>query len=69
MLVDVPGHARLLREEIFGPVAPVVSFSSEDEALGAANDTEFGLVAYAYTREPGAGPFGSSRRWRRAWSA
>ncbi|HEY2301396.1 MAG TPA: NAD-dependent succinate-semialdehyde dehydrogenase [Acidimicrobiales bacterium] len=51
VLVDVPADARLLREEIFGPVAPVVSFSSEDEALAAANDTEFGLVAYAYTRD------------------
>ena len=50
VLVDVPAHARLLREEIFGPVAPVVSFGTDDEALDAANDTEFGLVAYAYTQ-------------------
>jgi succinate-semialdehyde dehydrogenase/glutarate-semialdehyde dehydrogenase len=51
VLVDVPADARLLREEIFGPVAPIVSFSSDDEALDAANDTEFGLVAYAYTQD------------------
>ncbi len=51
VLVDVPGDARLLREEIFGPVAPIVSFETEEEALAAANDTEYGLVAYLYTRD------------------
>jgi succinate-semialdehyde dehydrogenase / glutarate-semialdehyde dehydrogenase len=51
VLVDVPDDARLLREEIFGPVAPVKGFRSDDEAIAAANDTEFGLVAYAYTRD------------------
>ena len=45
----MPGDARLLREEIFGPVAPVTTFASDDEAVAAANDTEFGLVAYMYT--------------------
>jgi succinate-semialdehyde dehydrogenase/glutarate-semialdehyde dehydrogenase len=49
VLGDVPDDARLLREEIFGPVAPVKAFGSEEEAIAAANDTEFGLVAYAYT--------------------
>jgi succinate-semialdehyde dehydrogenase/glutarate-semialdehyde dehydrogenase len=49
VLADVPDDARLLREEIFGPVAPVKGFASEDEAIAAANDTEFGLVAYLYT--------------------
>jgi succinate-semialdehyde dehydrogenase/glutarate-semialdehyde dehydrogenase len=49
VLADVPDDARLLREEIFGPVAPVKAFSSEEEAIAAANDTEFGLVAYVYT--------------------
>jgi len=39
----------LLHEEVFGPVAPVVAFSSDDEAIAAANDTEYGLVAYAFT--------------------
>ncbi len=51
VLADVPRGARLLREEIFGPVAPVASFSTEEEALAAANGTEFGLVAYVYTRD------------------
>src|SRR5450631_2382729 len=51
VLADVPPSARLLSEEIFGPVAPVMSFSSEDEAIAAANRTEYGLVAYVYTRD------------------
>jgi succinate-semialdehyde dehydrogenase/glutarate-semialdehyde dehydrogenase len=49
VLVDVPDDARLLKEEIFGPVAPVKGFRSEQEAIQAANDTEYGLVAYLYT--------------------
>jgi succinate-semialdehyde dehydrogenase / glutarate-semialdehyde dehydrogenase len=49
VLSDVPPEARLLREEIFGPVAPVVSFTSDDEAIAQANGTEFGLVAFVYT--------------------
>jgi succinate-semialdehyde dehydrogenase/glutarate-semialdehyde dehydrogenase len=51
VLTDVPDDARLLKEEIFGPVAPVKAFASDDEAIAAANDTEFGLVAYAFTRD------------------
>jgi len=51
VLGDVPSDARLLDEEIFGPVAPVRGFASEDEAIGAANNTEYGLVAYLYTRD------------------
>jgi succinate-semialdehyde dehydrogenase / glutarate-semialdehyde dehydrogenase len=51
VLADVPDDARLLREEIFGPVAPVATFTSEEEALAAANRTEYGLVAYVYTRD------------------
>ncbi|MGH2943814.1 MAG: NAD-dependent succinate-semialdehyde dehydrogenase, partial [Solirubrobacteraceae bacterium] len=51
VLVDVPADARLLEEEIFGPVAPITTFASEDEAIAAANDTEFGLVAYLYTAD------------------
>ena len=47
----VPQDARLLQEEIFGPVAPVTTFATDDEAVAAANDTEFGLVAYVYTRD------------------
>ncbi len=51
VLSDVPDDARLLKEEIFGPVAPVKGFSDEDEAVNWANDTEFGLVAYVYTND------------------
>ncbi len=51
VLGDVPDSARLLKEEIFGPVAPVKSFESEEEAVAAANDTEYGLVAYVFTRD------------------
>ena len=43
--------ARLLKEEIFGPVAPVIGFDDEDAAIAAANDTEYGLVAYVYTND------------------
>ncbi len=51
VLSEVPDDARLLGEEIFGPVAPVAAFSTDDEAIEAANRTEFGLVAYVYTRD------------------
>jgi succinate-semialdehyde dehydrogenase/glutarate-semialdehyde dehydrogenase len=51
VLTDVPTGARLLREEIFGPVAPVRAFATEEEALAQANDTQFGLVAYLYTAD------------------
>ncbi|MEJ7892003.1 MAG: NAD-dependent succinate-semialdehyde dehydrogenase [Solirubrobacteraceae bacterium] len=51
VLSRVPDDARMLKEEIFGPVAPVATFGSEDEAIAAANDTEYGLVAYVYTRD------------------
>ena len=51
VLGDVPDDAKLLREEIFGPVAPVKSFADEEEAVRWANDTEYGLVAYVYTRD------------------
>jgi len=51
VLGGVTGDARLLKEEIFGPVAPVISFDEEDAAIAAANDTEYGLVAYVYTRD------------------
>jgi succinate-semialdehyde dehydrogenase/glutarate-semialdehyde dehydrogenase len=51
VLVDVPADADLLAEEIFGPVAPIVAFDTEDEAVALANATEYGLVAYVYTRD------------------
>ncbi len=49
VLAEVPADAELLREEIFGPVAPVTTFASDDEAIEAANATEYGLVAYMFT--------------------
>jgi succinate-semialdehyde dehydrogenase/glutarate-semialdehyde dehydrogenase len=49
VLTDVRPESRILREEIFGPVAPIVTFTDEAEAIRLANDTEFGLVAYVYT--------------------
>jgi succinate-semialdehyde dehydrogenase / glutarate-semialdehyde dehydrogenase len=51
VLTGVPDDARLLSEEIFGPVAPIATFSSEEQALAAANRTEYGLVAYVYTQD------------------
>ncbi|MHB8656354.1 MAG: NAD-dependent succinate-semialdehyde dehydrogenase [Solirubrobacteraceae bacterium] len=51
VLSDIPDDAKVLREEIFGPVAPVKGFDDEEEAIAAANDTEFGLVAYLFTSE------------------
>ncbi|MFW2512349.1 NAD-dependent succinate-semialdehyde dehydrogenase [Demequina sp. SO4-13] len=49
VLTDVPDGADLLAEEIFGPVLAMQTFDTEDQAVAMANDTEFGLVAYAYT--------------------
>jgi len=51
VLDGVPPDARLLKEEIFGPVAPIATFGTEEEGIAAANDTEYGLVAYVYTRD------------------
>jgi len=51
VLADVPDDARALAEEIFGPVAPIATFSSDEQAIAAANRTEYGLVAYVYTRD------------------
>jgi len=49
VLAGISDDARLLKEEIFGPVAPIATFTTEDEAIAAANDTEFGLVSYVFT--------------------
>ncbi|WP_313816531.1 NAD-dependent succinate-semialdehyde dehydrogenase [Citricoccus sp.] len=49
LLRDVPADARAVREEIFGPVAPVVTFTDEDEAVSIANSTEYGLASYVFT--------------------
>jgi succinate-semialdehyde dehydrogenase/glutarate-semialdehyde dehydrogenase len=51
LLVDVPADAAVLREEVFGPVAPVVTWNDEAELLRQVNDTEFGLAAYVYSRD------------------
>jgi succinate-semialdehyde dehydrogenase/glutarate-semialdehyde dehydrogenase len=51
VLGDVPEDAEMRQEEIFGPVAPVFSFDSEEDAIREANDTEYGLVAYVFTRD------------------
>jgi succinate-semialdehyde dehydrogenase/glutarate-semialdehyde dehydrogenase len=51
VLDNVPDGASLLNEEIFGPVAAIQTFRSEDEAVKRANDTEYGLVAYLYTKD------------------
>ena len=51
VLTDVSPDSRLFAEEIFGPVAPIFRFSSDEEGLAMANDTEFGLVAYLFTRD------------------
>jgi len=52
VLCDVPASALIMREETFGPVAAIAAFETEEEALGRANDTEYGLVAYVHTRDP-----------------
>ena len=53
ILADVPREADIFRDETFGPVAPLFRFKTEDEAVEMANDTEFGLAAYFYTRDVG----------------
>jgi succinate-semialdehyde dehydrogenase/glutarate-semialdehyde dehydrogenase len=51
VLADVPAGAACLDEEIFGPVAPLQPFTTEEEAIARANSTEYGLAAYVYTRD------------------
>jgi len=53
VLTGVPSDADLFREEIFGPVAPITTFSEDDKAVAMANDTEYGLVAYVFTTDLG----------------
>ena len=55
VLRDVAPDSAILREEIFGPVAPIVAFDDVDEAIRLANDTEYGLVSYVYTRDLATG--------------
>ena len=61
ILTNVSGEMRVFREEIFGPIAPLFKFSTEEEAIQMANDTEFGLACYFYSRDIG-------RIWRVAES-
>tara|TARA_R100000935_G_C2765512_1_gene135442 strand:+ start:36 stop:548 length:513 start_codon:yes stop_codon:yes gene_type:complete len=51
VLTGVRPDSDILQQEIFGPVAPVTRFSSEDEAVSLANNTEYGLAAYVYTKD------------------
>ena len=51
VLTGVSSDAEILQTEIFGPVAPLVSFTTEDEAVALANNTEYGLVSYVYTAD------------------
>jgi succinate-semialdehyde dehydrogenase/glutarate-semialdehyde dehydrogenase len=53
VLTDVSDDMRVFREEIFGPVAPLFRFKTEEEAIAIANDTEFGLASYFYARDVG----------------
>jgi succinate-semialdehyde dehydrogenase/glutarate-semialdehyde dehydrogenase len=53
ILTHVSDDMRVFREEIFGPVAPLFSFRTEEEAIAMANDTEFGLACYFYARDIG----------------
>lgn len=57
ILCDVDSTMRVFREEIFGPVAPIVGFETEEEAIALANDTEFGLASYVFTND-------QARAWR-----
>ena len=51
VLLDVTPQMRVAREEVFGPVAPIIAFDTEEEALALANDTTFGLAAYFYSKD------------------
>lgn len=51
ILVDVPKHAKVAKEETFGPLAPIFRFTDEFDVIAQANDTEFGLAAYFYARD------------------
>ncbi|MBZ9811630.1 NAD-dependent succinate-semialdehyde dehydrogenase [Mesorhizobium sp. BR1-1-9] len=61
VLRDVPANAEMAQEEIFGPVAPISRFENEDEVIARANDTEYGLAAYIYTRDLARGMQVASR--------
>ena len=50
MITDVPDNSKIMTQEPFGPVAPIVAFKTFDEVVERANSPEFGLAAYAFTR-------------------
>jgi succinate-semialdehyde dehydrogenase / glutarate-semialdehyde dehydrogenase len=52
---DVVHGSTLTRNEVFGPVAPIVTFADEDEGIRMANDTEYGLISYVFAKDPGTG--------------
>ena len=52
---DVVHGSTLTRNEVFGPVAPIVTFTDEDEGVRMANDTEYGLISYVFAKDPGTG--------------
>jgi succinate-semialdehyde dehydrogenase/glutarate-semialdehyde dehydrogenase len=52
---DVLHGSTLTRNEVFGPVAPIVTFTTEDEGVRMANDTEYGLISYVFAKDPGTG--------------
>ena len=53
VVVDAPHDSRAVREEVFGPLLPVIPFDTEAQVLRAANSTRYGLAAYVYTRDLG----------------
>jgi succinate-semialdehyde dehydrogenase/glutarate-semialdehyde dehydrogenase len=53
VLSNITSDMKIMREETFGPVAAVIKFKTEEEAVAAANDTEFGLASYFYSRDIG----------------
>jgi succinate-semialdehyde dehydrogenase/glutarate-semialdehyde dehydrogenase len=53
VITDVPMNARMMTEEIFGPVAPITTFRTEAEAIRKANSTEYGLASYVFTQDVG----------------
>lgn len=55
VLTDIPDNAKMMTSEIFGPIAPIQRFSDLDQVIAKANDTEYGLIAYVFTKDVGKG--------------